>query len=282
MTPTTAPTVTLSHGAELPRLGLGTWPMDDGAAEVTVAAAIELGYRLVDTAENYGNERGVGRGLKASGVPREELFVTTKFNKRWHGVELAAEAYERSADRLGLDYIDLLLIHWPNPQHDRYVQAWQGLARLLEGGRLRAIGTSNFKPAHLERVIAETGVVPDVNQIQVSPTVTRESARVYHAQHGIVTQSWSPIGGQGNDVLREPVVVELAERHGRTPAQVVLRWHVQRGDVVFPKSVTRERVEQNFALFDFELDEGQMATISGLDRGERTGPDPDTFAYVPG
>jgi 2,5-diketo-D-gluconate reductase A len=279
MTPTTAPTLTLPHGAELPRLGLGTWPMDDGAAEATVAAAIESGYRLVDTAENYGNERGVGRGLKASGVPREDLFVTTKFNKRWHGVELVAEAYQRSADLLGLEYIDLLLIHWPNPRQDRYVQAWQGLARLLEEGRLRAIGTSNFKPAHLERVIAETGVVPDVNQIQLSPSVTRESARAFHARHGIVTQSWSPIGGQSNDVLREPVVLELAERHGRTPAQIVLRWHMELGLATIPKSSNPVRLRQNLDIFSFSLSPDEVAAISALDQGDDAGADSDTFGH---
>lgn len=279
MTPTTAPTVTLAHGAEMPRLGLGTWPMDDDTAETTVATAIELGYRLVDTAENYGNERGVGRGLKASAVPREELFVTTKFNKRWHGVELAAEAYERSLDRLGLEYIDLLLIHWPNPRQDRYVQAVQGLARLLEQGRLRAIGTSNFKPAHLERVIADTGIVPDVNQIQLSPTVTRESARAYHAQHGIVTQSWSPIGGQSNDVLREPVVVEVAERHGRTPAQVVLRWHMELGLTTVPKSADPARLRQNLDIFDFSLTAEEVAAISALDQGDAAGADSDVSGH---
>ncbi|MGN9908715.1 aldo/keto reductase [Phytohabitans sp. LJ34] len=279
MTSTTAPTVTLPHGAEMPRLGLGTWPMDDAAAETTVAAAIELGYRLVDTAENYGNERGVGRGLKASGVPREELFVTTKFNKRWHGVELAAEAFERGADRLGLEYIDLLLIHWPNPQQDRYVEAFQGLVRLLEAGRLRAIGTSNFKPAHLDRVIAETGVVPDVNQIQLSPTVTRESARAYHTQHGIVTQSWSPIGGSSNDVLREPVVVDVAERHGRTPAQVVLRWHMELGLTTIPKSSDPERLAQNLDIFDFTLSTDEVAAISALDQGDAAGADSDAFGH---
>ncbi|GAA4471916.1 aldo/keto reductase [Phytohabitans houttuyneae] len=279
MTTTTAPTVTLLHGAQMPRLGLGTWPMDDAAAEVTVATAIELGYRLVDTAENYGNERGVGRGLKASGLPRDELFVTTKFNKRWHGVELAAEAYERSLDRLGLEYIDLLLIHWPNPGQDRYVEAVQGLARLLEQGRLRAIGTSNFKPAHLERVIAETGVVPDVNQIQLSPTVTRESTRAYHAEHGIVTQSWSPIGGQSNDVLREPVVVEVAARHGRTPAQVVLRWHMELGLATVPKSSDPERLRQNLDIFDFSLTADEVAAISALDQGDAAGADSDAFGH---
>ena len=267
MTSTTAPTVTLLHGAEMPRLGLGTSPMDDGVTEQAVATAIGLGYRLVDTAENYGNERGVGRGLKASGVPRDELFVTTKFNKRWHGVELAAEACQRSTDRLGLDYVDLLLIHWPNPQQDRYVQAWRGLVRLLEDGRVRAIGTSNFKPAHLNRIIAETGVVPDVNQIQLSPTVTRDSARDYHAGRGIVTQSWSPIGGQRNDVLREPVVAEVAERHGRTPAQIVLRWQIQQPmNIAIPRSSNPARIVENFGVFDFSLTPEEMRRISGLAR----------------
>jgi 2,5-diketo-D-gluconate reductase A len=253
--------------------------MDDRVAEEVVAAAIEMGYRLVDTAENYGNERGVGRGLKASGVPREQLFVTTKFNKRWHGVELAAEACERSADRLGLDYIDLLLIHWPNPKQDRYVQAWQGLARLLDDGRLRAIGTSNFKPAHLDRVIDETGVVPDVNQIQLSPVVTRESARAYHARHGIVTQSWSPIGGQDNDVLREPVVVEVAKRPGRSPAQIVLRWHMELGVAAIPKSSDPLRLRQNLDIFDFSLSSDEVSAISALDQGDAAGADSDAFGH---
>ncbi|BCB77913.1 aldo/keto reductase [Phytohabitans flavus] len=279
MTPITAPTVTLRHGAELPRLGLGTSPMDDTATEAAVVAAIETGYRLVDTAENYGNERGVGRGLKASGVPREELFVTTKFNRRWHGVEPAAEACERSADRLGLDYIDLLLIHWPNPDQDLYVQAWQGLDRLLEDGRVRAIGTSNFKPTHLERIITETGVVPDLNQIQLSPTVTRESARAYHAEHGIVTQSWSPIGGPSNDVLRAPIVVELAERYGRTPAQIVLRWHMELGLTTIPKSSDPGRIRQNIDIFDFSLAADEVVAITALDQGDAAGADSDAFGH---
>ena len=279
MTPTTAPTVTLLHGAEMPRLGLGTWPMDDGEAETAVATAIELGYRLVDTAENYGNERGVGRGLKASGVSREELFVTTKFNRKWHGVDLVAEACERSADRLGVDYIDLLLVHWPNPQQDRYVDAVRGLARLLEDGRLRAIGTSNFKPAHLDRVISETGIVPDVNQVQLNPSVTRESTRAFHAEHGIVTQSWGPIGGQGNDVLGDPAVVALAERHGRTPAQIVLRWHLELGLTAVPKSSDPTRLRQNLDVFDFSLTAEEVATLSALDRGDAAGADSDKFGH---
>jgi len=275
----TAPTISLLHGATIPQLGFGTSPMDDATAERAVATAIEAGYRLVDTAENYANERGVGRGLRASGVPREELFVTTKFNKRWHGVELAAEAFQRSADRLGLDYIDLLLIHWPNPRQDRYVQAWQGLANLLEQGRVRAIGTSNFKPSHLERIIAETGVVPDVNQIQLSPSVTRADARAYHAERGIVTESWSPLGGGGADELRHPVVIELAERYGRTPAQIVLRWHIELGLVAIPKSATPERIRQNIEIFDFSLTPADVAAISALDQGEAAAVDSDSFGH---
>lgn len=275
----TAPTIPLLHGATIPQLGFGTSPMDDATAERAVATAIEAGYRLVDTAENYANERGVGRGLRASGVPREELFVTTKFNKRWHGVELAAEAFQRSADRLGLDYIDLLLIHWPNPRQDRYVQAWQGLANLLEQGRVRAIGVSNFKPSHLERIIAETGVAPDVNQIQLSPSVTRADARAYHAERGIVTESWSPLGGGGADELRHPVVIELAERYGRTPAQIVLRWHIELGLVAIPKSATPERIRQNIEIFDFSLTPADVAAISALDQGEAAAVDSDSFGH---
>ena len=273
------PTLPLLHGATIPCLGLGTWPMDDAEAERVIADAVEAGYRLVDTAENYGNEVGVGRGLKAGGVAREEVFVTTKFNRRWHGRDLAVQAYERSIDRLGLDYLDLLLIHWPNPDHDRYVHAFQGLADLLESGRVKAIGTSNFKPAHLDRVIAETGVVPDVNQIQLSPAVSRTAAREYHAAHGIVTQSWSPIGGQDVAVLGEPVVTDIATQVGRTPAQVVLRWHIQLGLVAIPKSSDPARLRQNLDIFDFALTAEQMTAISALDRGESAAADSDRTGH---
>lgn len=275
----TAPTIELVHGAAMPLLGLGTWPMDDAEAERVVAEAIGLGYRLVDTAENYRNERGVGLGLKASGVAREDLFVTTKFNKEWHGVELAAEACERGLDRLGLDYLDLLLIHWPNPQHGHYVEAWQGLVRLLESGRVKAIGTSNFKPAHLDRIIEATGVVPDVNQIQLSPLTTRLEARAYHKELGITTQSWSPIGGQGGEVREEPLVLELAEKYGKTPVQVVLRWHLDLGLTVVPKSSNLERLEQNLDVFDFELEPDDVMAISALDQGEASAADSDAFGH---
>lgn len=275
----TAPTVELVHGAAMPLLGLGTWPMDDAEAERVVAEAIGLGYRLVDTAENYRNERGVGLGLKASGVAREDLFVTTKFNKEWHGVELAAEACERGLDRLGLDYLDLLLIHWPNPQHGHYMEAWQGLVRLLESGRVKAIGTSNFKPSHLDRIIEATGVVPDVNQIQLSPLTTRLEARAYHKERGIMTQSWSPIGGEGAAVREEPLVLELAEKYGKTPVQVVLRWHLDLGLAVVPKSSNPERLEQNLDVFGFELEPDDLMALSALDQGEASAADSDAFGH---
>lgn len=279
MTPTPVPTVSLRHGATMPRLGLGTWQMNDAQAESLVARAIEIGYRLVDTAENYQNERGVGRGVRASGVPREELFVTSKFNRRWHGVELVAEAFERSAERLGLDYLDLFLIHWPNPDQDRYVEAWKGLTRLLEGGRVRAIGTSNFKPAHLARLLDETGVVPDVNQIELNPTVTRKGPRAFHEKHGIVTESWSPLGGHGANVLREPRITEMAERYAKTPAQIVLRWHMELGLVTIPKSSHPSRMRENIDIFDFALSPTDVRAISGLDRGESAAMDSDTFGH---
>jgi 2,5-diketo-D-gluconate reductase A len=275
----TVPTLRLLHGADIPQLGLGTSPMGDDEAERVVADAIAAGYRLIDTAEAYGNEAGVGAGIRASGVPRAELFVTTKFNKRWHGKDLAEQAYEGSIDRLGLDYLDLLLIHWPNPGQDRYVQAWDGMVQLLEGGRVRAIGTSNFKPAHLDRIITETSVVPDVNQIQLNPMATRVDARAYHFAQGIVTESYSPLGGQGAEVLTEPVVVRIAEETGRTPAQVVLRWHVELGLVAVPRSSDPERLRQNLDVFDFRLTEDQVAALSALDRGEDAVTDSDRFGH---
>lgn len=273
-----APTVDLLHGAAMPRLGLGTWPLDDDEAARVVEQALGLGYRLVDTAENYRNEVGVGRGLRASGVPRDQVFLTTKFNREWHSVEGAAKAFEASAHRLGVDYLDLLLIHWPNPDQDRYVEAWQGLAALLEAGKVRAIGTSNFKPPQLERIITETGVVPDVNQIQLSPHATRASSRDYANAHGIVVESWSPLG-KGGDLLREGPVTAAAERLGKTPGQVVLRWHIQHGLVAIPKTKTDSRLEENLAVFDFSLSEDEMDALDALDQGESTVTDSDRFGH---
>lgn len=253
--------------------------MTGGEAEAAVASAIQAGYRLFDTAENYGNEVDVGRGLRVGGVDRAELFVTTKFNKAWHGVDLVEKAWSGSAERLGVEYIDLLLIHWPNPQQDRYVEAWQGLVNLLESQKVRAIGTSNFKPAHLVRIVADTGVVPDVNQIQLHPGVTRSAAREFHALHGIVTESWAPLGGQWDDLLADPVIGGLAERYGRTRAQVVLRWHMDLGLVAVPKSSNPERIAQNMNIFDFHLEPEDVATLSGLDKGEEAAFDSDKFGH---
>jgi 2,5-diketo-D-gluconate reductase A len=273
------PTVLLLHGAVIPQLGLGTFPMNDAETEVAVAAAIELGYRSFDTAENYHNEAGVGAGVRASGIAREEVFITTKFNKGWHGVNLVAEACDASLERMGLDYLDLLLIHWPNPAQDQYVDAWLGLVKLLEAGRVRAIGTSNFKPAHLERIIENSGVVPDINQIQLHPGVTRRATRDFHARHGIVTESWAPLGGEKTDILAEPVVIEMAERYGRTVGQVVLRWHMELGLVTVPKTSHPQRMAENLDIFDFRLEPEDVATLSELDQGEEAAFDSDKFGH---
>jgi 2,5-diketo-D-gluconate reductase A len=278
MSPALAPTQTLPHGAAIPVIGLGTWPLDDAGAETAVARALESGYRHVDTAYAYGNERGVGRGLRASGVPREELFVTSKFNVEWHSVDGVQEAFRMSVDKLGTDYLDLFLIHWPNPGQDRYVDAYRGLVRLLEQGDVRAIGLSNFKPVQTERVLDATAVVPDVNQIELDPRHVRAEVRAYHAQKGIATESYSPLG-QGRGLLEEPVIAGLAERHGRTPAQVVLRWHVQQGLIAIPKSADPERQRENLAVFDFELAPEEVAELSALDRGEGDVTDSDSFGH---
>jgi 2,5-diketo-D-gluconate reductase A len=253
--------------------------MNDADTERVVADAIDAGYRLIDTAEAYGNENGVGRGLKASGIGREDIFVTTKFNQQWHGRDLAVEALNRSLDRLDLAYVDLLLIHWPNPNHNRYIQAWQGLADLLDAGRVKAIGTSNFKPAHLDRIIDATGVIPDVNQIQLNPTVIRATARAYHAAHNIVTESWSPIGGDGVEVLDLPPITRIAAEIGRTPAQVLLRWHIELGLVTIPKSANPARLRENIDIFEFRLTPDQITAISALDQGEAAATDSDTFGH---
>jgi len=272
------PLMVLRHGAQMPQLGLGTWPMSDREAERAIVSAAEVGYRLFDTAYAYGNEEGVGRGLAACGVPREELFVTTKLDGPWHGVEGVQEAWAASAKRLRVDYVDLFLIHWPLPRQDRYVDAVRGLAKLLEDGRVRAFGGSNFKPAHLDRVLAESGIVPDVDQIQLSPYTTRDEARAYHAAHGIVTQSWSPLG-LGRELLREPVIVEIAARHERSAAQVVLRWHIQLGLSAVPKSAKAQRMRENIEVYDFELSDEEVAALSALDRGEEFAEDSDVIGH---
>ena len=273
----TAPTVTLANGVQMPQLGLGTWPMNDAEAAVAVAQAIRLGYRLVDTAENYQNEAGVGQGIRAAGIDRAEIFVTTKFNRQWHSVEGARAACDASLKRLGLDYIDLFLIHWPNPDQDRYVEAFHGLERLLEAGKVRAIGTSNFKPAHLQR-LADQGRVPHLNQIQLDPYHRRDDLVALHRARGIVTEAWRPLGC-GNAMLQDPAVITIAQQHGRTTAQVLLRWQVQQGFVTCPKSADPLRQAQNLALFDFSLSDVEMASLNALDRPDPTMLDADQFGH---
>jgi 2,5-diketo-D-gluconate reductase A len=272
------PTITLANGIAMPALGLGTSPMGDEETEATVTAALRTGYRLVDTAENYGNESGVGRGIRASGVDRDEVFVTTKFNERWHGFEEAQQAFANSAERLGLDRIDLLLIHWPVPRKDRYLAAWRGLVKLFEDGKVRAIGVSNFKPAHIDRLLDETGVAPHVNQVQLDPRTGRAHQRSYHAAHGIVTESYSPIG-QGGGLLAEPTIADVARRRSKTPAQVVLRWHVQLGLIPIPKTSKPHRLAENIDVFDFELSSDEMDEITALDRHGEGAVDSDRSGH---
>ncbi|CAM5447936.1 aldo/keto reductase [Leifsonia shinshuensis] len=273
--PTAAvPAIALNSGTSIPQLGLGTWPLDDAEVERAVLAAAELGYRHVDTAAKYGNETGVGRGVRGSGLAREEWFVTTKLDGGYQGDDRAVAGLDASLQRLGLDYVDLLLIHWPLPARDQYVSTWETFIRLQQSGKARAIGVSNFKPAHIDRLIAETGVTPAVNQIQLSPAIQRREQRAYGVEHGIVTESWSPIGGSG-DLLAAPVLAEVAAKHDRTVGQVVLRWHVQNGLVAIPKSRNPERMAENLAVFDFELDADDLAAIDSLDEGGNAGVDSD-------
>lgn len=275
--PRPAPTLSLANGVAMPQLGLGTWPMNDAEAAAAVASALQLGYRLVDTAESYQNEIGVGEGIRNSGIARHEVFVTSKFNRQWHSVAGARQACEASLERLGLAYLDLLLIHWPNPDQDRYVEAFAGLVRLQEAGLVRAIGTSNFKPAHLERLFA-AGFVPQINQIQLDPYHRRDDLVALHRARGIVTEAWSPLG-RGGAMLSDPAIVAAAHRHGRTPAQVVLRWHVQQGFVPVPKSADPGRLAENLAVFDFVLSADEMAALDGLDRPDPAMFDADRFGH---
>jgi 2,5-diketo-D-gluconate reductase A len=258
----------------MPVIGFGTWPIGDREVETMVAAAIETGYRLIDTAEMYRNEEGVGRGIRAAAIGREDVFVTTKLSQGGHGYEEAQRAFAKSAKRLGVDYLDLFLIHWPNPGLDRYVDAWKAMIELLEQSKVRAIGVSNFKPAHLQRLIDETGVTPHVNQVQLNPWVPRSAEREFHAAHGIVTESWAPIG-KGGGLLDDPVIDGLAEARARTPAQIVLRWHLQLGLIPIPKTGRRERLGENIDVFDFTLDDEEMSALSSLDKGR--GVDSDSF-----
>jgi diketogulonate reductase-like aldo/keto reductase len=270
------PTTPLNTGAHLPVLGFGVFqiPPDDTAA--AVAAALDNGYRLIDTAAGYGNERGVGEAVRRSGIPRDDIFVTTKLANADHGYDNAMRALETSLGELGFDAVDLYLVHWPLPAHDLYVETWRALEKIAADGRARAIGVSNFTPEHLQRLLDETEVVPAVNQVELHPYLQQSELRAFHARHGIVTEAWSPLG-QGKSLLDDRAVVAVADRLQRTPAQVVLRWHLQLGNVVIPKSVTPTRIAANIDVFDFHLADDDMATLGSLESGERMGPDPDTF-----
>ena len=273
------PTITLNNGVEIPQLGFGVYQIRPADTVEATASALEVGYRHIDTAQMYGNEKEVGEAIRASGIERGDVFVTSKLNNGFHTYDDALRAFDETLTALGDDYVDLFLIHWPLPDVGDYVETWRAMERILASGGARAIGVSNFQPPHLQRVLDETDVVPAVNQIEAHPYLTQDDVRGFGAAHGVVTEAWSPIA-QGR-VLDDPVIADVADRVGRTPAQVALRWHIQRGDVVFPKSVTRSRVEENFALFDFELSDDDMDAVTGLNRDERIGPDPDHWNWIP-
>ncbi|RAX15743.1 aldo/keto reductase [Pseudarthrobacter sp. AG30] len=276
---TLAPLIPLNDGNSIPQMGLGTWPLDDDQVAAAVVQAVEAGYRHIDTAVKYGNERGVGNGIRASGLDRSELFITTKLDGEFQGHDRAVSGLEGSLKRLGLEYVDLLLIHWPLPGRDQYISTWQTFERLQAEGKARSIGVSNFKPSHLERLMAETDVVPAVNQVQLSPAITRTAEREFHARHGIVTESYSPLGGSGAGLLGAPILAQLAEKHGKTPGQLILRWHIQNGLVTIPKTSSPERMRENLDVFDFALDPQDLAELSVLDEGPGAGNDSDKTGH---
>ena len=269
------PRVTLRPDIEIPQLGFGVFQVPPKETEEVVARALEVGYRHLDTAAAYRNEGAVGQAIHASGLDRGEIFVTTKCFNDDHGHDKAKKAFKASLERLELERIDLYLIHWPVPVHDLYVETWQAFIELQSEGLVRAIGVSNFQPKHLQRIVAETGVTPAINQVELHPYFQQAGLRHEHDQLDIVTEAWSPLG-QGLE-LKDPVIIEIADAHSKTPAQTIIRWHLELGNVVIPKSVTPERIEENFDVFDFELSDAEMEAIKALDAGKRIGPDPDTF-----
>ncbi|MGC9539325.1 aldo/keto reductase [Streptomyces sp. UG1] len=270
------PPITLNNGVEMPQLGFGVWQVPDDEAQKAVGTALEAGYRSIDTAAIYGNEEGTGKAIAASGLPREDIFLTTKLWNSDQGYDATLRAFDVSLGRLGLDYVDLYLIHWPLPSQGKYVDTYKAFEKLHADGRIRAIGVSNFLPEHLEHLIAETSVIPAVNQIELHPHLQQRASREYHAEQGIATEAWSPLGS-GKGLLEVPAIVAIAQKHGRTPAQIVLRWHLQLGNVVIPKSVTPSRIKKNIEVFDFSLDDEDLAAISALNEDRRLGPDPATF-----
>ncbi|GHD16034.1 aldo/keto reductase [Nocardiopsis kunsanensis] len=272
---TIVPDASLNNGLRMPQMGLGVWQVPQSTVADTVATALEVGYRSIDTAASYGNEAGVGEGLRRSGLDREEVFLASKLANPDQGYDSALRAFDASLERMGLDHLDLYLLHWPLPHQDRYVSSWRALERLYAEGRVRAIGVCNFQVSHLERVLDEGGIVPMVNQIELHPLLVQNKLRDFHSRHNIVTEAWSPLG-QGH-LLDDPTVTAIAEGLGRAPAQVLLRWQIQLGNVAIPKSVTPERIRSNFDVFDFELSAEDMQAVSALDQGHRFGPDPDDF-----
>jgi 2,5-diketo-D-gluconate reductase A len=270
------PNIRLNNGVQIPQFGFGVFQIEPARTAEAVRTALDAGYRHIDTAQGYGNEEGVGQAVRESGLARDELFVTTKLINNRHGHDEAIAALDESLQKLGLDHVDLYLIHWPRPNADRYVETWRAFEKILSDGKARSIGVSNFQVPHLERLAAETGTVPAVNQIELHPLLAQRELQDYHREHGIATEAWSPIG-KGGDLLRDERVVALAEKYGKSPAQVVLRWHIQQDNIVFPKSVTPSRIRENIEVFDFELSADDIATIDELDSGIRLGPDPDTF-----
>ncbi|MBE1502236.1 diketogulonate reductase-like aldo/keto reductase [Amycolatopsis lexingtonensis] len=273
---TSVPVLELNNGVRMPQLGYGVFQIPDDETTTAVKAALDAGYRSIDTAAVYGNEKGVGQAIAESGLARDELFVTTKLWNANQGYDTTLKAFDESMAKLGLEQLDLYLIHWPTPQRDKYLDTWKAFEQLYRDGRVRAIGVSNFQPAHLERLMDASDVVPAVNQIELHPYLQQQEVREFDAKHGIATEAWSPLA-KGGSLLGDPVVAELAVKHSRTPAQIVLRWHLQLGNVVIPKSVTPSRIAENFDLFGFTLTEEELESLTPLDRGERTGPDPDSF-----
>jgi 2,5-diketo-D-gluconate reductase A len=273
---TQIPTVALNDGHAIPQLGYGVFQVPPEDAERVTTLALEAGYRHIDTAAAYDNEEGVGRAIRASGLPRDAVYVTTKLWNHNHGREKAPRALDASLRRLGLDYVDLYLIHWPNPRQDRYVETWLAFEELRDAGHTRSIGVSNFTIEHLERLARETTTAPAVNQIELHPRFQQTELRAYHREHGIVTEAWSPLG-QGGEILEDPTIGAIANNHGKTPAQVILGWQLEMGNVTFPKSVTPERIRENIDVFGFDLTDEEIKQIDELDRGQRLGPDPETF-----
>ncbi|MGP9033027.1 aldo/keto reductase [Glutamicibacter mysorens] len=269
-----APLRELNNGSQMPSVGVGTWPYVGKECRRIVAQALDIGYRLIDTSHKYGNEEEVGKAIRESGVPRGEIFVTSKFNKEDQSFDGVHRAYEESLRRTGLDYLDLFLIHWPVPWLDQYVAAWEGLVDLVQSGRVGSIGVSNFKPAHLQRIIEATGYVPAVNQIQLSVDIARMEPRLFHNKLGIITEGWSPLG-RGPELRENPTVMRIAEEIGRSPAQILLRWHVQSNIVPVPRADSTQYLTENLNLFDFSLTDGQMADLLQLDRGESAARDSD-------